>query len=119
MKLISNIPPRRDGTVVVKSPDGAKTFTFQREGHELVCDVDCDATVALLLRSEAAYPADAADFDHAEELVGERLGVALGADDDGLDGEDGADDEGSVNAPPAESNTQPAPNVNKGRKASR
>lgn len=111
MKLITNIKPRRDGTVVVHSLDGKKKWTFESDASgDLVADVDCDATVVALLRNESAYPANEDDFGRAEEMLGQRMRAG---DDPELD-DDPADDEGDPNGAPAESNT---PRSGRGRKS--
>lgn len=116
MKLITNIRPRRDGTVVVHSLDGKKKWTFEADAAgDLVAEVDDDATVAALLRAESAYPADEADFNRAEALLGQRL--RAGASDDALDEDgvgDGIEDEGSPDAAPTEAGT---PRSGRGRKS--
>lgn len=119
MRLITSIPPRRDGTVVAKSPDNSRTFTFKADASgELACDVDCEDTLAALLRSESFYPSDEADFSAAMRLAGgvpASGGVSQGGeggdldvdpDDDGDDdGEEDAHDETPEGGAPVESET--------------
>ena len=113
MKLITNIPPRLEDTVVATGlARGMKPgveYTFQRdvETGELVCDVDddSDAAMFLALPGERFAPFNEADFAKAESLVDQRL-RELGKDDDD---DEGDDDEVDPNAPPIEAGTPPAP----------
>lgn len=113
MKLITNIPPRLEDTVVATGlargmKPGAE-YTFQRdvETGELVCDVDddSDAAMFLALPGERFAPFNEADFAKAESLVDQRL-RELGKDDDD---DEADDDEADPNAPPIEAGTPPAP----------
>lgn len=113
MLLITTILPRRDGVVIAKSPDGARSFTFKKgDDGQLVCDVDDDATVAALLRTEHFYPADDADFDAALKLAGPIASAGTGdgsGDDQGPEEEDDdGDDDGDPDAPPVEGVPQAA-----------
>lgn len=115
MRLITSIPPRRDGTVVAKSPNGLRTFTFAADASgELACDVDCDDTLAMLLRSESFYPADEADFSAAMRLAGGTPEGGEGGPDDSdpdhdpdsdPEDDDGSDDEAPEGGAPVESDT--------------
>lgn len=110
MLLITSIPPRRDGNVVAGSACGRRNFVFAPDAEgQLACDVDDDATVALLLRTENFFPANEGDFGRALEIAkpeGEDDGE--GADKDAEDdADDGADDEGSADGAPLEAGTQP------------
>lgn len=111
MKLITTIAPRRDKTVIVTSLDGRKKFVFADDGtNQLAADVDDDATVAHLLRSESFYPAEESDFAEAMKLAQPAAALdgdaAAGGSDD--DNDDDADaDEGSPDGGPVEAGTQP------------
>lgn len=107
MRLITTILPRRDGTVIAKSPDGKRTFTFTADaGGELTCEVDDDETVAHLLRTDSFYPADEADFSLAMQLADDGSGEDGAEGDEGpADDDTGDADEGSVDGAPVESET--------------
>lgn len=117
MKLETTITPRADGTVIVHGLDG-QDHVFANDGTGvLVCEVGHDATVAHLLRQgDNFFPADEADYDRAEELMGKAAGgkqdggstsgASAGSEVDG-DGDDD-DDEADPNALPIEAGTPPA-----------
>lgn len=82
MKLMTNIPARRDGTVIVHGLDG-QTYVFRADATgELACDIGHKETVARLLLDGLFYPDDPADYDLAIEMT-------QGDDGDG-DGDDAA-----------------------------
>lgn len=98
MKLQTNIPPRRDGTVTVLGQD-RQTYVFAADDEGLLsADVADEATVAALLATGHFWPADADDAEQALALVKQ----AQGDDDD----EDDDDDE-PEDALPVEANTAP------------
>ena len=98
MKLQTNIPPRRDGTVTVLGQD-RQTYVFAAgQDGELTSDVADEATVAHLLATGNFWPANEADHAQALALVKQ----AQGDDDD----EDEDDDE-PEDALPVEANTAP------------
>ena len=100
MKLQTSIKPRKDGNVLATGENG-KTYAFQPdENGDLVCDVDHEPTIALLLRTEFFTPVDDGDFAAAIELTAEVPGP---------DEIDDPDDESDPDALPVEANTPPAP----------
>lgn len=104
MKLITSIPPRRDGTVNVQGLDGL-AYKFERNADgELSGDIEHQPTVVFLLAGGLFFPADAADYEEAIVLTTEP--------DNGMD--DDIDDDGP--GLPIEANTPPAP-AKPGRKA--
>jgi len=126
MKLETTIAPRLDGTVIVHGLDG-QDHVFEPDGSGvLTCEVANDKTVAHLLRQgDNFFPADEADFDRAEALIGNAASVkqggptAAGQDAGGEVDADG-DDKVDQNALPVEASTPPAPakaKTARGRKA--
>lgn len=135
MKLCTSITPRADKTVIVHGKSGTD-FVFQATAEsdgELVCDVDCEATLKHLLRGDDFYPASPEDFAAAQaliataasnaaagvpaeqtgDLVGEGVNTAAKADEDlDLDDDEGDTDalplEGAAAALPVEANTPPS-----------
>ncbi|MEY4073543.1 MAG: hypothetical protein RJA29_900 [Pseudomonadota bacterium] len=98
MKLQTNIPPRRDGTVTVLGQD-RQTYVFAADDEGLLsADVADEATVAALLATGHFWPADADDAEQALALVKQ----AQGDDEDDEDDED--EPEGGL---PVEANTPP------------
>ena len=98
MKLQTNIPPRRDGTVTVLGQD-RQTYVFAAYDEGLLsADVADEATVAALLATGHFWPADADDAEQALALVKQ----AQGDDEDDEDDED--EPEGGL---PVEANTPP------------
>ena len=98
MKLQTNIPPRRDGTVTVLSQD-RQTYVFAADDEGLLsADVADEETVAALLATGHFWPADADDAEQALALVKQ----AQGDDEDDEDDED--EPEGGL---PVEANTPP------------
>lgn len=113
MILLTTIPPRRDGTVILRDKDGTPNiFKAEKPGGDLVCDVTNEATISDALRSGNFDPVLEADFDQAKALLNPDQGD--GAEDDPAD--EGDDDE-AADAPPVESQTTPAPGGRRGRKA--
>lgn len=97
MKLQTNIPPRRDGTVTVLGQD-RQTYVFAADDEGLLsADVADEATVAALLATGHFWPADADDAQQALALVKQAQG-----DDEDEDDED--EPEGGL---PVEANTPP------------
>ena len=95
MKLQTNIPPRRDGTVTVLGQD-RQTYVFATDDEGLLsADVADEATVAALLATGHFWPADADDAEQALALVKQ----AQGDDED--------DDDEPEDALPVEANTAP------------
>lgn len=76
MKLLTDIPPRADGVVLL---EGKQTYEFKRDPAlgALACDIEDEADLALALRSENFYPANQEDEVRALDVVG-----AATADDD-------------------------------------
>lgn len=140
MKLLTTIQPRRDGTVIVEGPAPkglgrqAKKYLFTPDDDGvLVCEIDDEPTLLMLLASGNFEPVDEADLDAAESLLAgavdrrtqfrqsvaqvkarqaEGDGEGEGGDDDDDDGPDydgnsGADVGGG--ALPIEANTPPKP----------
>jgi hypothetical protein len=98
VKLQTNIPPRRDGTVTVLGQD-RQTYVFAADDEGLLsADVADEATVAALLATGHFWPADADDAEQALALVKQ----AQGDDEDDEDDED--EPEGGL---PVEANTAP------------
>jgi len=85
MKLHTEIKPRKDGTVKVAGADG-KQYVFQREEDtgELACDIEDQATVAMLLNGGQFWPANEADHAAATALI-EQSDSEGEAEDDGED----------------------------------
>lgn len=109
MKLHTEIKPRKDGTVKVAGADG-KQYVFQREEDtgELACDIEDQATVAMLLNGGQFWPANEADHAAATALI-EQSESEGEAEDDG-------EDEADMNALPIEAGTPPAPRRANNRK---
>lgn len=119
MKLLTEIKPRRDGTVRATAKDGtAYVFTPDANG-DLTCDVHDEALVAALLATENFWPVDQADYESAVKLVKPVVESQANADaaasgendeDDGDEADDEADDEAepNMNALPVEAKTPPA-----------
>lgn len=100
MKLQTNIPPRRDGTVTVLGQD-RQTYVFAADDEGLLsADVADEATVAALLATGNFWPADESDAELALALVKEAEKTARAEDDE--DDED--EPEGGL---PVEANTPP------------
>jgi hypothetical protein len=100
MKIETNIPARKDGTVKVAAPSG--TIVFAPEGVNLVANVEDKADLAFLLALVDFYPADEGDHEVAQALMEEAAAVVP------VDGEDDLpDDEGDENAAPVEVPTEP------------
>lgn len=94
MRLQTNIPPRRDGTVTVLGQD-RQTYVFTADDEGLLsADVADEATVAALLATGHFWPADADDAEQALALVKQAQG----------DDEDEDEPEGGL---PVEANTPP------------
>lgn len=97
MKLQTNIPPRRDGTVTALGQD-RQTYVFAADDEGVLsADVADEATVAALLATGHFWPADADDAEQALALVKQAQG-----DDEDEDDED--EPEGGL---PVEANTPP------------
>lgn len=110
MKLVSQLQPRRDGTVIVRDSAGqAHVFSADADGA-LCCEISDPDLLASLLRTGNFIPADDADFEAATRLaMGDPSGEAddaggLGSDDDDVD-----DDEVVNGGLPLEANTPAAP----------
>ena len=100
MKLETSIPPRRDGTVLVRfGNDILYTFAADADGA-LTCEVGDDAHVAVLLNTGNYYPADPESYKAAAALT---AGDADEEDDDAGDADEEDDDAGD--GMPVESNT--------------
>jgi len=86
MKLLTRIPPRTNGTVILRdeSLKGPIIFTADPQSGELCADVPGDALIARLLASGDFEPADEADYETAERLMDV---AAAAAKDDGDDDE--------------------------------
>ena len=76
MKLLTDIPPRADGVVMLQGKQ-AYEFKYDPEHGALSCEVDDEQDLALALRSENFYPANQEDEARALDVVG-----AATADDD-------------------------------------
>lgn len=105
MKIETDIQPRRDGTVSVVAPSGARIVFAADETGALVADVEDQGDLAFLLALADFAPADEADHVQAEAVLRSDLGV------DDLD-----DDEGDENAAPVEVATPPKGTKHKPRK---
>lgn len=68
MKLLTSIPPRRDGTVIVTAKDGTRCVFTPGESGELVGEVQDERTLAELLNGGLFFPADPADYDKAMQM---------------------------------------------------
>jgi hypothetical protein len=107
VKLQTNIPPRRDGTVTVLGQD-RQTYAFAADDEGLLsADVADEATVAALLATGHFWPADADDAEQALALVKQAQ-----ADD-----EDDEDEDEPEDALPVEANTPPKRRGGRPRKA--
>lgn len=117
MKLLTSIPPRADGTVIVHAKDGKDcTFAAGPDG-ELVGEVEHEETLRELLRSERFFPADPADYDRAMEITGPLSSSADEEEEEADPDAPGAEDEVVNGGLPVESNTAPKPaNAGKGGK---
>ena len=63
MKLTTDITPRKDGTVIVKTPTGG-TYVLKDAGDgRLTADVSNDADIAYLLDNGNFYPLNEGDID--------------------------------------------------------
>lgn len=109
MKLITNILPRRNGTVTAVA--GGKDWTFSTdENGEIVGDVDGDEALAELLATGNFQPYDELDLS--------RAAVLAGADVDPDDGdEEDLDEEDAAGGLPVEAGTRPVSKPGRGRKA--
>lgn len=99
--------PRRDGTVLARMPDQT-LYTFEKtdEPDVWVCNIPDDNHVAWLIGTGRYYPAQAEDFQQAQDLVvGEDASAA--AEVAGDEGVAPADDEGDENAPLIEEPAKP------------
>lgn len=103
MKLLTDIPPRRDGTVILTVSGGQK-YTFADNGlGELEADITDEDHIAFAVSTQRFYPADDGDSVLASELVQQRQDKNDGDDEDADD-----DDKPDMNALPVEANTPPA-----------
>lgn len=94
MKLLTDIPPRADGVVMLQGKQ-AYEFKYDPEHGALSCEVDDEQDLAMALRSENFYPANQEDEARAMEIAGAPVGhIDSDSDPDDLD-----DD---MNAPPIE-----------------
>lgn len=94
MKLLTDIPPRSNGVVMLQG-EQAYEFKYDPEHGALSCEVDDEQDLALALRSENFYPANQEDEARAMEIAGAPVGhIDADSDPDDLD-----DD---MNAPPIE-----------------
>ena len=117
MKLATSIPPRRDGTVIVRDRDGAPHVFVRGESGELECEITDEALAAQLLTGGLFYPANPEDYDAALKLTGEDR---TDDDADDADDADGIEDAGAGGLP-IEANTQPVASkpAKAGRKATK
>lgn len=101
MKLQTNIPPRRDGTVTVLGQD-RQAYVFVADDDGLLTgDVADEATVASLLATGNFWPAAESDAEQALALVKEAEKAAQAEE-----GEDDDEDE-PLDGLPVEANTPP------------
>lgn len=99
MKLQTNIPPRRDGTVTVLGQD-RQTYVFAADDDGLLTgDVADEATIAALLATGNFWPADESDAEQALTLVKQAQAADEPDEDD--------DDEEAEGGLPVEANTAP------------
>lgn len=94
MKIETTIKPRKDGKVNAEI-DGTTYVFAADESGALVCDVEDEGNIGILLANENFIPADEADFARAEE-------IASRSDQDGDGGPDEDHDEQDMNAAPIE-----------------
>ena len=114
MKLLTSIPPRRDGTVV--ACHGEKKFEFKAdENGDMVGEVDDPEALGLLLATGNFIPFDENDMAAAVALV-QNDGEPDDEDPDD-EGDEGDDDEVPAGSLPIEAGTPPATRPGKGRKA--
>lgn len=113
MKLITSIPPRLDGTVLVLGSARDRNYSFEANADgELECDVSDNADLAALLATNNFHPADEADFEAALMLTG----AAAGSLDDTAIAQVGGEAVNQDAALPVESETPPQPATKKVRK---
>lgn len=107
MKLLTEIAPRRDGTVRAMAKDG-NSFVFVADANgDLTCDVTDETLVATLLATGNFWPADREDYESAIKIVEPVIHNQAKADGT-LDDEPGDDDdESNPNALPFEAQTPP------------
>lgn len=108
MKLLTDIPPRADGVVMLQGKQ-AYEFKYDPEHGALSCEVDDEQDLALALRSENFYPANQEDEAHAMEIAGAPVGpIDDDSDPDDLDGDMNAQ---PVEGKPAAAKKAPAKKV--------
>lgn len=98
MKIETSIAPRRDHTVTLVCPSGAK-YVFTNDGSgTLLCEVTEEADLTFMLALGDFCPVDAEDIPQVVELLRETAGT-----------DDLPDDDGDENAAPIEVVTAPKP----------
>jgi hypothetical protein len=98
MKLTTDILPRKDGTVIVKTPSGG-TYVLKKDGEgRLAAEVTNEADIAYLLDNGNFYPLNEGDIEAGLD--------ALNAGDEDDEEEDQAPE--AVEAPIAEPINEPA-----------
>jgi len=111
MKLETNVPPRKDGTVTTQF--GADVYRFTSDNSDaMVCEVSNPEHVAFLLSTGNFYPAYEADYAAAAALLKQNEDT-----EDPADVYDDDDDDVDPNAAPIESETPPAPRRGRRKKA--
>lgn len=112
MKIECMITPRKDGSVTARFGDRAYVFRDDGTGC-LVCDIDDEPTIQLLLNTGDFFPSEESDFAAAAKITGGEGGSGDGSDDD-----DGLDSDGAIHdgAAPVEANTPPSNYKKPGRK---
>lgn len=63
MKLQTTILPRKTGHVIAHGVDGVEYVFEPDESGDLVCDVEDQATVAMLIKTGNFHPADPAEYE--------------------------------------------------------
>lgn len=109
MKLLTNIPPRADNTVLFRDGKTLITFVFDPASGSLVADVEDEKLVVKLLQNNNFSPADEADYDLAEAMLQAAMPKAAALEVELPDGDDDDDDDepADPNALPVEANTPP------------
>jgi hypothetical protein len=102
MKLQTTILPRKSGQVIARGADGAQYVFEPDESGDLVCDVQDQATVAMLIKTGNFHPADPAEYETGI-AVAQQFYPEVAEIDEPLD-----DDHENLNAMPIEEETPPS-----------
>lgn len=103
MKLQTTIIPRKTGQVVARGVDGAEYVFNPDDQGDLICDVEDQATVAMLLKTGNFHPADPAEYETGIAVTQQFYPETLPEADEPLD-----DDQETPDAMPIEEETPPS-----------